>query len=68
MNASKYWLVYYGQRQPGRINFPEAHCVIDKCPGEFLADLLEKFPDHESRVTMAVEISAATYRRLKEML
>lgn len=66
--AKKYWLVYYGQRPPGRPLFVEANEVIDKHPAQFLLELLKNYPSFDNRLTFAIEIDAKTHKALKEHL
>lgn len=60
-----YWLITYSQKEKGYDEI-SATTVSDKHPGEWFADIVEKYPDIINKLLFAIEITKEAYDRIIE--
>ncbi len=57
-----YWLITYSQKEHGKDI--SATTVTDKAPGEWFADLQEKYSNITNKLLFAIEITKEDFDRL----
>ena len=60
----KYWLITYSQSERGR-DLSATDIYHGVCPGGFLVEMVEQFPDVTTKIWLVQEITEETHSRLE---